>query len=346
VPSQAIDTFEEKTLKVTQAVSAAILNLRPELIHAHDVNMIEAVRWASDKLKIPWVYDAHEWIEGSDNILPEIHKEWIRLERGHIQSASAVVTVSPKIAEILASAYDLKPKPEVVLNAPFLGDHKQRGPSVRSAAGVAEDTPLFVYSGKISVPRGLPTLLDAIASEPTFHLAVVCNPAAGFYGRLKQRQGTDLGGRLHILPMVDSRDVTSYLRDASVGVHPMTHFPNAEVALPNKLFEYLHAGVPIVVSDVEMMSKFVRDYGLGAVFAAGDVSSLRDALHEALGKAPEIRRKLEQDANLKARFSWEHQAHALRGVYQSALATSRAKSDRDTVNLRSTGQSSGFPSVL
>jgi glycosyltransferase involved in cell wall biosynthesis len=75
--------------------------------------------------------------------------------------------------------------------------------------------------------------------------------------------------RLHFVKYVDHDQVPQFLSDASVGVYALTRYGNAEVAMPNKLFEYMHARLPVVCSDFGAMGAFVPRTGIGKVFASG-----------------------------------------------------------------------------
>lgn len=70
-------------------------------------------------------------------------------------------------------------------------------------------------------------------------------------------------------------EVVEFLATADVGVHPLlAGIPNHEMALPNKLFEYVHAGLPIVVTDLRELGSFVRKHGLGEAFRSGDPADM------------------------------------------------------------------------
>ena len=75
---------------------------------------------------------------------------------------------------------------------------------------------------------------------PDVHLAVVCVPVTGRtpYGTQAQAEALEVGDRLHYLDPVKPDEVVAFLRTADVGLIPILRYPNHEMSLPNKLFEY------------------------------------------------------------------------------------------------------------
>mgnify|MGYP003329325927 CR=1 FL=1 len=125
--------------------------------------------------------------------------------------------------------------------------------------------------------------------------------------------------RLHIVPPVPSTQVVSYLSTANVGVHPLLPgSPNHEMALPNKLFEYLHAGLPVVVSDCTAQVEFLEEHPVGLVHRAGDAHDLARAVTDVLADRTRYAQRC-TDPELLDTFSWEGQERALLGVYQGLL---------------------------
>src|SRR5690606_12587088 len=109
--------------------------------------------------------------------------------------------------------------------------------------------------------------------------------------------------RVHFLDPVPPADVVAELASADVGVLPLRHFGSHEVALANKLFEYLHAGLPMVVSDCAAQEQFVRRFGLGEVHPAEDSGALAAAVRSVLVDLPVWRAAVEASP-ARERFTW------------------------------------------
>jgi glycosyltransferase involved in cell wall biosynthesis len=121
-----------------------------------------------------------------------------------------------------------------------------------------------------------------------------------------------------VLPYVPYRQVASFLAAADGAVSPLLHDLNHEIALSNKFFEYSHARLPIIVSDVRTMAETVRSTGQGEVFRAGDVADYTRAVNAVLAD-PERYRAAYDKPGLLEGWTWEAQAQVLDQVYRRVL---------------------------
>jgi glycosyltransferase involved in cell wall biosynthesis len=314
------------------AYGPVIDRLEPDAIHAQDVFSIGIGARAVSRArlagrKIGFVYDAHEFVPGlprHESRSPRYAAAVESLEREYVHDADRIVTVSPVIADAIKSHYGLDRRPVVVLNAPLTGDDRRSTGSVRSAAGVEPDVALLVYSGGLKRVRGIDIAIQAMRQLPGVHLAVVCVPNVGApmvneLMRLAEQNG--VVDRVHFVDPVPSDEVVGFLATADIGLHPLlAGIPNHEMAMPNKLFEYLHAGLPMVTTDLQELGRFVRLHGLGETFMSGDPTHLAKSVQKVLAD-PHPYRRAASDPALLAEYSWEHQAEALVTAYDDLLGT-------------------------
>jgi glycogen synthase len=309
---------------------ALIEEFEPDIIHAHDMHTPGIAVRVADKLgkagKRPKVlYDAHEFVAGVS--MPEQRRlAYVGLEGEYVRQADAVITVSPLLAEWLRDRYDLEELPGVVANAPMLhlpGEvhdavSDDEAPSLREACGLGEGVPLLVYSGAVSPMRGIATMIEGLPELPDVHVAVVRGADTEFT-RALEKQAEELGvrDRLHLVGYVAPHLVPQYLASADIGVIPILHTPNHEVALITKYYEYMHAKLPIVVSDVQAMADATRELGNGEVFTAGDAHEYALAVGKVLADRDAYAARYTDD--LLAANSWEGQAETLSGVYARLL---------------------------
>ena len=319
-----------QVLDLDTAFAPVIDALAPDVIHAHDMHVLGIAAHARARARqrgedLPWVYDAHEYVPGLSQYggrTARVIAGWADLEGEFIRDASRVVTVSPAIARALEDHYGLSSRPAVVLNVPTT-DPPGTAPvtPLRQVCGVGDDVPLIVYIGGMTSARGVDTAVAAMLHLPEVHLALVCVPHNDtWYVRKLRQQVTQLGleDRVHFVNPVSPGQVVEFLRGVDVGLTPFLPFPSHEMALPNKLFEYLHAGVPIVSSELETIGDFLREHPVGVTFRAGDPDGLAAAVRTVLSNADRYRSAC-RDAKLLQEFSWSRQADTLRRTYSDLL---------------------------
>jgi glycogen synthase len=124
--------------------------------------------------------------------------------------------------------------------------------------------------------------------------------------------------RVHLLSYVPHWQVVPLLSGADAGVIPIHHWPNHEVSLITKFFEYAHARLPLVVSDVRTMSATVRATGQGEVFTAEDIDDYVRAVRAVLDD-PERYRAAYDKPGLLDGWTWAAQAEVLNSVYRRLL---------------------------
>jgi glycosyltransferase involved in cell wall biosynthesis len=305
-----------------------LVRLLPDVIHVHDPRLLpvafRAARKIARRTERPCevVYDARENFAGvleTQEALPRYHRKVLGTESRFAPRTAALLTVSGAVAEALSSRLALERPPTVLLNVPVarpLPSDASGLRSLRSDAGVPDGAPILVYPGAASRARGVDTIIEALVHLPTVHAVLVVvpwpHPRASELHELAESLG--VAHRLHLVEPVPADDVPRYLSGADVAVHAMLGgIPNHEMALPNKLFEILHAGLPMASSDVRTMAAFVREHDMGEVFRAGDPVDLARAvdtlLRERAGRPSAGR------AELVERFSWQAQEQALGAAY-------------------------------
>jgi len=333
------------------ALAPAVRDLNPDLIHAHDFHMVGigarlAATLSTPGHQVSWIYDAHEYLRGievpasTDVRLRMRRRMLIGVEREYIGRADAVVTVSEGIAARIAEDHTLAQRPRVILNAPVISDDDGTatgsGRTLRDDCELGPDVPLLLYSGGMSPRRGVRTAIEALVRLPDAHLALIAREDDPDIPALR-RAAADLEvtDRLHVLPYVPVDQVVPYISSASIGLIPILHLPNHELSLITKYFEYLHAALPIVTSDVREMAAETRRLGVGEVFTAGDAASLAHAVETVLADQGRYRAVYQGEDDPRVASSWTGQAARLDALYRELLHTVPGPS-RDLGDLRLT----------
>jgi glycosyltransferase involved in cell wall biosynthesis len=313
------------------AYGKVIDDLRPDLIHANDFRMLGVaararMRALGQGRSVKLVWDAHEFLPGIKpwNENPRWHPAQCAHEREYSSHADAVVTVSETLADMLIERHELTERPTVVLNTPGevpdAGDTIESAPDLRELCGIGPDVPLVVYSGAAAAQRGLDIMVESLPQLEGVHVAlVVLRPTSDYVqGLVDWAEELGVGDRVHALPYVAHDQVVPFLSAADVGVIPIHHWPNHEIALITKFFEYSHARLPLVVSDVKTMAEVTRSTGQGEVFIAEDVDDYIRALRSVLSNPKQYRAAYDTPGLLE-QWNWEAQADILDQVYTRLL---------------------------
>jgi glycogen(starch) synthase len=313
------------------AFGPVIDELEPDLIHANDFRMLAVGARAATRAKaagrpVKLLWDVHEFLPG---MRPWVqHPRWRpamrALEREFAPYADAVTTVSDELVDMLIEEHGLQKRPDVILNAPIVRDWattRSAVADIRAVCGLSPETPLIVYSGLAAHKRGLDTMIDGLAKLEGVHVALVINNPELRYVRELVARAEALGvrDRLHLKPYVPIDEIVPYLSTADIGAIPVHHWPNHQISLGTKFFEYSHARLPILVSDVRSMAAKVRETGQGEVFVAEDLDDYVRAVKKLLAD-PERYRKAYDQPGLLDTWTWEHQAHELDHIYSRLLA--------------------------
>lgn len=292
----------------------------PDVITAHDLGpLYSATRlaryWAQSGPRPKVVYDSHElYVEQQTRWTRREKASWRLHERRMIRHADLITTVSPGIAAELQRRYHLAERPLVILNSPEQQEPPSEAarPDVRTDVGGVDEV-LAVYVGGAKPGRGVRLLIPALAAETGWHLALVGVGSNGYVEELlDDAERLGVRGRVHVLPAQPATELPRYLRSADVGVHPMEPTClNHELALPNKLFDYLFAGLPVAVTSLREMKNLVDELDLGATFNPYEPAETARAVLSAAR-----RRKPATSATNLAAWSWEQQAESLLAAYE------------------------------
>jgi glycosyltransferase involved in cell wall biosynthesis len=222
------------------------------------------------------------------------------------------------IATWLKERYGLAEAPTVVLNAPSqeaLSVEFAR--TVRRDLGLAADVDLIVYTGGVSELRGVHTVVEALAADPGWHFAVVTNNTGPYIARLQQIAAD--GGyrdRLHLLPYVEPHQVAAYVRDASIGIMPFRRYGNTDASLPNKLYDYLHAGLPMAASNCTLIQEFLERWQVGEVFEEQNARACAETIARVLARQSLYRDNIRAHPELLRESTWEEQSKKIIDAYE------------------------------
>lgn len=303
------------------AFAPVIEELEPDLIHAHDFHMIGVAVTAARNLRrkgraTKVIYDAHELVEGL-SYERRVVSDWLKEESSHINSVDAVVGVSPYQVKRLTERYGLAREPVVTLNAPVTDATSRPETTIREDVGV--EGGLLVYHGNATPRRGVLLLVEALAHMGEgVHVVFVLQADHPMIPELTAiAERVHAGHRLHFVDFVEATHLPAYLSTADLAVIPYLFTGNHDKTLPNKLFEALQAGLPILASNMEALGGFVTEYGVGATFEHGSAPGLADAATSMLDNIETFRANITDE--VRAMSGWDAQAAKLADLYAELL---------------------------
>jgi glycosyltransferase involved in cell wall biosynthesis len=290
----------------------------PDVVHAHDLNALIPGWLAARLFHAGLVYDSHELFTEQHPPGRPPHPwrkaAWQRLEAALIRRTQAVFTVSPSIAGELAVRYAIS-SPQVVHNCPRLARLHPQG-ALRAWLHLPAETPVLMFQGALVEGRGLETCLQALPALP--NAALVYLGEGALRPRL-QRLAEEIGvsHRFYLPGNAPMAQLQNLARDAAIGLCLTENTClNHYYSLPNKLFEYLMAGVPVIASDFPEMRRVVVDSRAGAVADPADLPAVIAALQSLLAD-PQRLATMSQAARQAAetRYHWQHEVAPILDYY-------------------------------
>ncbi|WP_420818992.1 glycosyltransferase [Ornithinimicrobium flavum] len=296
--------------------------LAPDVVHANDANALVPALLGTLGTPARVVYDSHElWRHRNirpDRLLAPAVEAII--ESVGVRLTAGVVTVSPSIARWLQERYSLERVPTLVRNIPPARPTPAREQGrLRELAGLGPGARVVSYTGGITTGRGLEETVDALALlGPDVHLVLLGYGDPRYVAGLLDRvERTGVADRVHLVGSVPSAQVPSTLADADVAVvfvRPICL--SYRFSLPNKLFESIHAGLPIVAADLPDTAQVVTEHGVGEVFDARTPADLAAAIEQVLADPERYRRA---SARAAQELTWEAEAARLLDLYSTVL---------------------------
>lgn len=302
----------------------AIRAQRPDVVHAHDAAMLLPGLVGARLTGARLVYDSHELATS----VPYRDRVWAwfvaTIERLAIRRAAAVITVSDGIADELVARYRLRRRPTVLRNVSALDDLPvdPGGGGLRDHLGKGGTASIVLHQGAPAVDRGCEALVGALLHLPAdVHVVFLGSGEPAFSAQLTElarRLGVE--DRVRLVDSVALGELLAWTREADVGVALLEDTClNHRLALPNKLFEYIAAGVPVVVSDLPELRRIVNHYNIGWTATPGDPRAIAQAITQAL-KERDDPRLHENLARAASELRWGQESRRLTELYATSFA--------------------------
>lgn len=289
-----------------------------ELLVSNDLDTL-LPNFLVSKLKgLPLVYDSHEYFTGVPEIQnrPFVKWVWQSIEKLIFPHLEIVITVCDSIAALYAAEYGIRPV--TIRNCSEKSDHIQ--PYPREELGINKGHLLIILQGTgINIDRGAEELIEAVRQTENISLLIV--GSGDVLNNLKDIVSDyKLIDRITFISNVPWEEMMRYTKSADAGVclDKDTNI-NYRFSLPNKLFDYISAGIPMIASDLPETGKILREYGCGIVIQEVTPEKISNALLELKNNTLK-RAELKRNAVAAAeKLNWEIESEKVKEFYNKIL---------------------------
>jgi len=289
-----------------------------DLLVSNDLDTLPACYLAAILKRRPVVYDSHEYFTG----LPELSNRrlvryvWKTFERTIFPRLKYVITVSDSIAGLYEKEYGIRP---VVIRNLAPSSEKLK-PVERNELNISEDEFVMIIQGTgINIDKGCEEAVEAVAG--TEKLALIIAGGGDVLNYVKEMTGRlNIMNRVKILPPMQWNELIRYTKTADAGLvlEKDTNL-NYRFSLPNKLFDYISAGIPVIAADLPEISAVVTKYNCGIIIPGVTPGEISEAV-ELLRKNKSLSEELKKNAvKASLELNWERESWKVRDFYRNLI---------------------------
>lgn len=295
---QLIHAYRFKNIKIVNVHSLALLPIGVLFKKLYDIALI---------------YDAHE-LETEAAGLKGLRKKLAQLtEKILISYCDQIIVVSESIADEYIQLYPFLEKPLVVLNTPPLQQIEKKN-IFRETFDIQKNQTIFLYQGGLSEGRGIEGLLKAFQTSINPNHVIIFmgyGPLTGYI-----QEAAQLSNRIFYHPAVSPNILLEYTSSADIGISMIENTClSYSYCLPNKMFEYIMAGIPVIVSNLYEMAKIVNTYEIGVVAEENSAEGFLEAIKEIeIMDLTLLKNNIKIVQNL---YNWEQQEKILLEAYHA-----------------------------
>jgi glycosyltransferase involved in cell wall biosynthesis len=291
---------------------------KAQVWHCNDFNPFLAAilaKMMNRKLKI--VYDCHEYQSEMYGKSAFERKAVRFFESRYIKRADVVITVSTSIAEEYQRLYGLE-KVHILMNVPDRSDAPKSN-LLREALTIDSSKRLFLYQGKLGADRGVRELVEAFAQHPQPHAVLVVMGNGPLQAEIEA--ATHSQENIFFHPSVPYQLLLKYTASADFGfVSTQNTSLNNYYCMPNKLFEYIQAGIPVVSNNLKDCAAFVEEMQVGITLKSWTAQAIAKGVKQCMDQpSGAFDRGLERAKN---EFVWEKERLKLESIYRNLMAES------------------------
>jgi glycosyltransferase involved in cell wall biosynthesis len=302
-----------KHYAINRRFIAAAIAERPDVVHCHDLNTLWAGRQVKKATGCELVYDSHEMATARNRMTTGWRLWCEHFEKEGVPDADRVIMASPGYADVARERYGVEST--VIINVPEPQETTGTR-DLRSENGISEADTLLIYQGSIQENRGIEQVIDAVEMLEGVSLVVV---GYGYHRptleELVERRRLD--HKVKFFGPVPNDELVDWSSSADIGMcNIVGSSASYRESLPNKLFEYVMAGIPVVASDFGSMGRIVDEEQVGETCDPTDPRALADAVRRMVDDPERYERYRSNTARMAAKYNWQVEQQKLRELYR------------------------------
>jgi glycosyltransferase involved in cell wall biosynthesis len=292
-----------------------LLFRKADLLYANDLDTLLPNYLVSRMKSIPLIYDSHELFCEVPELQNTPFKKqiWEMLEGWIVPRLKHCITVNSSIAAIFEKKYSVKFN--VVRNISEFD--KNFIPKKREELGLPTDKEIIILQGAgLNVDRGAEELVAAMANVDALLLII---GGGDVWEKLKvQVQENGLGNKVWLISKIPRSELMHYTYNADLGISiDKPRNANYFNSLPNKIFDYIHAGVPVLVSRLPELERIVKDFGVGGFINNHEPAHIASCINEMLF-SPQMSTWRENARRSAEILCWQNEKRMLRQTIEEA----------------------------
>jgi glycosyltransferase involved in cell wall biosynthesis len=280
------------------------LKYRPTVFLAHDLPMLPVAAQAAAATGAKFAYDSHELFAEQEFSAHE-RDRWIEIERKYIGGAALVTTINPSIAREMQQRYGLA-EIGVIHNAERLQTGAPTAQPLHERLGLGSGAKVLLFQGGIIGNRNLDIIVAAMAkvSDPAIHLLFLGDGQLAA-GLAAQARRLGVSQKVLFRPAVPQSELLGWTAGADIGLVPYQATSlNSYYCTPNKLFEFIAAGVPLLASDLPELRRIVIGNGIGAVANMSDANAAAAAISAGFADSKQLAEWRAAMPKAQAQLNW------------------------------------------
>ena len=292
-----------------------LLFSKVDIFHANDLDTLLANYLAAKIRRKPIVYDSHEYFTGVPEIQNKklVKKTWLTIERWIFPKLKYIFTVNQSIAKLYKEEYDKDL--QILRNIP----HKLQLKTLKSKSelNIPEDKDIIITQGAgINIDRGIEETVEAMQYLENVCLMIIGN--GDVIPKLKKRVlELKLENSIIFKGRMPYHEMIQYTQHAQLGLtlDKDTNI-NYKFSLPNKLFDYIHAGIPILATRIIEVEKIIKKYNIGLFIDNHEPKHIAKQIRSALNNE-KLKAKWRLNINLAANeLHWGFEEKLLKEMYK------------------------------